>query len=117
VRINGDKVNSPFSDEKQCALFPALRIRLGDDSCDVCLMPMAMMNVWEVGVGMGNRQVVMGVRVRLVTAVRKVVFVLVMLIVAVLVRVSQRFMRMLMLMPLAHMQPDSQRHQHCCDPE
>lgn len=64
---------------------------------------MPMMNIGEMRVRMGNRQMHVRVRVRLVTGIRKIMLVLMMLVMAMPMRVFEKLMTVLMLMPLAHM--------------
>ena len=72
---------------------------------------MPVVNIGEMGVRMANRQMHVRVRMRLVAGIRKVVLVLVVRIMAMPVRVLEQLVGVLMHMPLAHVQPDAERHQ------
>lgn len=71
---------------------------------------MAMMDIREVRVRVSNRQMHVWMGMRLVARIRKVVFMLMMLVVAVPMRVLEALMRMLVLMPLSDMEPNAKRH-------
>ena len=75
---------------------------------ELVLVP--VVNIREMRVRMGDGQMHVRMRVRLVSRVSKVVFVLVMLIMAMRVGVLEQFMRVLMLVPFAYVQPDAHRH-------
>ena len=66
---------------------------------------------------MGNGQMHMGMRVWLITGIGEVVFVLVMFIMTMPMRMLEPLVRVLMFVPLADVQPDTQRHQGRGDPE
>ena len=75
------------------------------------------MQIRIVGMRMHQRPVPVPVRVRLAAIPREVVLVPVMLVVRVSVLVLERFVRVLMLVALAHVQPDARRHEAAGDPE
>ena len=81
------------------------------------LVRMSMVNVREMCVRVGNGQVHMGMRVWLITRIDKVVFVLVVFVMTMPMRMRQPLVRVLMFVRLAHVQPDTQRHQGRADPE
>lgn len=72
---------------------------------------MTMMHVRKMRVRMRNGQVHMRMRMRFVARIVEVVRMLMMFVVAVPVRVLEPFVRVRMHVPLAHVQPDTQRHQ------
>jgi hypothetical protein len=72
-------------------------------------------NVREMRVRVGNRRVLMRMRVRLVTVPLKVVCVLMVLVVPVVM--VQNFVGVRMFMPLTDMQPDSKSHERNRNPE
>ena len=80
-------------------------------------MPMTVMNVGEMRMRVRNGQMDMRMGMRFVAAIREVVPMSMMFVVAMPVNVLQQIVSMLVLMPLAHMQPNAQRHQHCGTPE
>ena len=80
-------------------------------------MGVAMVNVWVMRVLVRHFDMHMPVDMRLMTIPRKVVNVLVVNIVRMTVLMVKWFMVMLMLVTLCQMQPDTNRHQSCCNPE
>lgn len=78
---------------------------------------MTMMQIRIMRVCMHQWFVRVFVSVRLRTIPRRVVFVLMMRIVAVLMRVHQAFMPVNMAMPFADVQPNADRHHGCRQPE
>lgn len=69
------------------------------------------MNVGEMRVCVGNRHVLMGMRMRFLTVPLEVVRVLMMLVVPVPMVMVQDFMGVRMFVPLTNMQPDSKSHE------
>lgn len=80
-------------------------------------MLMPVMNIREMGVRMGNGQMHVWVRMRLVPGISKFVFVLVMLVMAMPMGVREPLMRVFMLVPFAYVQPDAERHRGRSNPE
>lgn len=80
-------------------------------------MNVAVVNIREMRVRMGNTRVLMGVRVRLFSVPLEIVRVLVMLVVPVAVVVVQDFVSVKMFVPFTNMQPDSQSHERGGYPE
>jgi hypothetical protein len=78
---------------------------------------MAVVNIGEMRVRVGNRRVLVGMRVRLLTIPLKVVRVLMVFVVPVPMVVVQDLVSVRMFMPLADMQPDSQGHERSRNPE
>ena len=76
-------------------------------------MIMPMMNVGIMGVRMAQRHMLMGVHMRLLAVPAVLVRMLVMGVMAVCMRVKQRFVLMIVLMLFRQMQPDTPGHQ-CC---
>ena len=74
---------------------------------------MPVMNIRVVRVLVRHGLVAVRVRVRLFTGPCPGVLMLMMRVVRVWVSVLKRLVRMLVLMPLAHMQPNAQRHERC----
>ena len=77
----------------------------------VLRVAMAVVNVRVVGMLVRQHFVPVRVRVRFVPVPGEVVRVLVMLVVAMPMRVLQRFVGVFVLMPLAHVQPDTEGHE------
>ena len=78
---------------------------------------MPVMHVGEMCVRMRDRKVNMGVRVRLVAGPGKVVLVPMMRVMHMPMRMLEPLVRMLVLVPLAHVQPYAEHHQRGGDPE
>ena len=76
-----------------------------------------MMNIREMRVSVRDWCMAMRVGVRLVAIPCKVMFVLMMRVVAMTMRVVQRVMSVRMFMTFADVQPHTQRHQRGGDPE
>ena len=68
-------------------------------------MPVAVVDVREVGVAVHHRPMLVGVRMRFPAVPFEIMFVAVMLVVGVAVGVVQQIVRMRMLVPLANVQP------------
>jgi hypothetical protein len=75
------------------------------------------MNIGEMRVRVGNRRVLVGMRVRLLTVPLKVVCVLMVLVVPVPMVMVQDLVSVRMFMPLTDMQPDSKSHERSRNPE
>lgn len=80
-------------------------------------MRMAMVDVRVMRVLVDQRFVPVGVGMRLLAIPGKVMLVLVVLVMTMRVRVFHRFVRVLMLVPLAQMQPYAEGHQPRGNPE
>jgi hypothetical protein len=80
-------------------------------------MNMAVVNIRKMRVRVGNRRVLMRVRMRFLTVPRKIVRVLMVLVVPVPMVVVQKLVSVRMLMPLTDMKPDSQCHEHSRNPQ
>lgn len=76
-----------------------------------------MANIGEMRVRVGNRRVLMGVRMRCLTVPLKIVCVLMVLVVPVPMIVVQNLVSVRMFMPFTDMKPDSQSHKHSRNPE
>ena len=76
-----------------------------------------MMNIWEMRMRMRDGNVAMRMSMRFLTVPLEIMLVLVMFIVTVPMSVLQRAMGMRMIVALADMQPDAERHQGRCNPE
>lgn len=76
-----------------------------------------MMKIRIVRVGMDQRFVLVRVRMGLPAIPGEVMRMLVMGIVRMQVLVFEQFMRVLVFVPLTHVQPYAERHQCACDPE
>ena len=78
---------------------------------------MSVMHIGKMRVRMRDRRMHMPMRMRFVAFVGEIVLVPMMLVVHVRMRVLHPVVRMFVFVPLAHMQGDTDRHQHCGDPE
>jgi hypothetical protein len=78
---------------------------------------MAMMKIRIVRVRMGQRFVLVRVRMGLPAIPGEVMRMLVMGIVRMQVLVFEPFMRVLVFVPFTDVQPNAERHQCACDPE
>ena len=80
-------------------------------------MPVAVVDVGKMGVAMRQRLMTMGMGVRFSPIPIEVVRVLMMRVVAVAMRMLERFVCVLVLVPFAQVQPDAEHHQRRRDPE
>ena len=80
-------------------------------------MGMPVVRIRVMRMAMGHRSVRVFVRMGLLAVPWKIMLMLMMQIMAMSVRVSERFMCVLVLVPLGQMQPDATRHQCSGDPE
>lgn len=80
-------------------------------------MPVPMMDVGVVGMLVRQHLVPMRMHVRFGAVPREIVLMPVMIVVVMLMRVRERFVCVLVLVPLAHVQPDAQPHQRSGGPE
>ena len=80
-------------------------------------MIMSMMHVGHVGVRMHQWRMLMPMRVQFFVSNVSLMLVLMMFVVNVRMRMAQRFMTMFVLMVLAQMQPNAQRHEGGSDNE
>src|ERR1700754_2250105 len=80
-------------------------------------MPMPVMDIGKMRVRMRDRRMHVTMRMRFIALVRKIVFVPMMLVMPMRMRVLDPVVRMFVLVTLAHMQDDADRHQHRGDPE
>lgn len=78
---------------------------------------MPMMQIRIVRMRVHQRRMNMRMRVRLAAVPRKIVRMLMVFVVRVAMIVFERFVRVLMRVPLADMQPHADRHQYARDPE
>jgi hypothetical protein len=76
-----------------------------------------VMNIGEMRVRVGNRRVLVRMRVRLLTVPLKVVCVLMVLVVPVPMVMVQDLVSMRVFMALTDMQPDSRSHERSRNPE
>ena len=75
------------------------------------------MDIGVMRMGVRQRLVTMGMRVRLHAIPDEVMRMLVVLVVPVTVRMLQRLVRVFMRMPLPDVEPDAQCHEQCRSPE
>ena len=80
-------------------------------------MQMPMMNIGEMGVFVAHGGVCVGMLVRLAVVPGERVRVLVVGIMTVLMRVFERLVAVLVLVPFAEVQPDADGHQRCGQPK
>lgn len=80
-------------------------------------MTVPVVEIRKVRMSMHQRLMVMYMQMRFSTVPREIMFVLVMQVMCVSVRMCRRFVRMLVIMTLGQMQPDSDAHEKSGDPE
>ena len=91
--------------------------RIPFDAATSSPMRMSMMNVREMRMSMGDRQMAVPVLVRLAPIPIRTVLMLVVLVVHVAMAVFPRLMGMPVLVALGQVQPDANGHQCACGPE
>jgi hypothetical protein len=96
-----------------------LAIAKGSDHKPRCFRSVRvdMMNIWKMRVRMCEWNVAVRMGMRFLAVPFEIMLMLVMFIVTVPMIVLQRAMRMRMVMALADMQPDAERHQGRSEPE
>lgn len=80
-------------------------------------MNVAVVNIGEMGMRVGDPRMLMRMGMRLLAVPLEFVLVLVMLVVPMAMVVRERLVRVLVFVPFADMQPDPERHQCSSDPE
>jgi hypothetical protein len=80
-------------------------------------VPVPVVDVRIVRVPVRQRRVPVRMHVRLAAIPGEVVRVLVVLVVTVRMRMLEKLVRMLVFVPLAHVQPDARAHEKGSDPE